>query len=97
MVDESPSDDNSVAVMHPNTMEQLGLFRCVIQASFWDRQKLIPSPAVTRSLVRCHRPIACPIETKIVVRGKRRKDTVLICLSQDEVEEGKIAMNKGMP
>ena len=29
------------------------------------------------------------------VRGKRRKDTVLICLSQDDVDEGKIAMNKG--
>lgn len=29
------------------------------------------------------------------VRGKRRKDTVLICLSQDDVEEGKICMNKG--
>jgi transitional endoplasmic reticulum ATPase len=31
-----------------------------------------------------------------IVRGKRRKDTVLICLSQDDIEEGKIAMNKGM-
>ncbi|RXK39200.1 transitional endoplasmic reticulum ATPase [Tremella mesenterica] len=30
----------------------------------------------------------------IIVRGKKRKDTVLICLSQDDVEEGKIAMNK---
>lgn len=30
-----------------------------------------------------------------LVRGKRRKDTVLICLSQDDVDEGKIAMNKG--
>lgn len=29
MVDESPSDDNSVAVLHPNTMEALGLFRYV--------------------------------------------------------------------
>jgi hypothetical protein len=29
MVDESPSDDNSVAIMHPNTMEALGLFRWV--------------------------------------------------------------------
>jgi transitional endoplasmic reticulum ATPase len=27
MVDESPSDDNSVAILHPNTMETLGLFR----------------------------------------------------------------------
>lgn len=27
--------------------------------------------------------------------GKKRKDTVLICLSSDEVDEGKIALNKG--
>jgi transitional endoplasmic reticulum ATPase len=27
MVDESPSDDNSVAIINPNTMETLGLFR----------------------------------------------------------------------
>jgi transitional endoplasmic reticulum ATPase len=30
MVDESPSDDNSVAILHPNTMEALGLFRYVV-------------------------------------------------------------------
>ncbi|TXT16074.1 hypothetical protein VHUM_00577 [Vanrija humicola] len=60
MVDESPSDDNSVAVLHPNTMEALGLFR------FAD----------------------------LLVRGKRRKDTVLICLSQDDIEQGKICLNK---
>ncbi|WVO14784.1 hypothetical protein L204_102422 [Cryptococcus depauperatus] len=60
-VDESPSDDNSVAILHPTTMEALGLFR----------------------------------GDTVIVRGKRRKDTVLICLSQDDIEEGKIAMNKG--
>ncbi|KAL0243659.1 hypothetical protein I308_105627 [Cryptococcus tetragattii IND107] len=60
VVDESPSDDNSVAILHPNTMEALGLFR----------------------------------GDTIIVRGKRRRDTVLICLSQDDIEEGKVAMNK---
>ncbi|WWC86673.1 transitional endoplasmic reticulum ATPase [Kwoniella dendrophila CBS 6074] len=60
MVDESPQEDNSVAILHPNTMEALGLFR----------------------------------GDTIIVRGKRRRDTVLICLSQDDIEEGKIAMNK---
>lgn len=60
MVDESPSDDNSVGILHPTTMEALGLFR----------------------------------GDTVIVRGKRRKDTVLICLSQDDIEEGKIAMNK---
>lgn len=31
---------------------------------------------------------------KIAYRGKKRHDTVLICLSSDDVEEGKIQMNK---
>ncbi|KAI6042473.1 P-loop containing nucleoside triphosphate hydrolase protein [Pisolithus marmoratus] len=30
----------------------------------------------------------------VIVRGKKRRDTVLICLSSDEVEEGRIQMNK---
>jgi len=60
IVDESSSDDNSVAILNTKTMESLGLFR----------------------------------GDTVIVRGKRRKDTVLICLSQDDVEEGKIAMNK---
>ena len=28
------------------------------------------------------------------IRGKKRRDTVLICLSSDDVEEGKIQMNR---
>ncbi|OCF54047.1 transitional endoplasmic reticulum ATPase [Kwoniella mangroviensis CBS 10435] len=60
MVEESPQEDNSVAILHPNTMEALGLFR----------------------------------GDTVIVRGKLRRDTVLICLSQDDIEEGKIAMNK---
>jgi len=31
----------------------------------------------------------------IICRGKKRKDTVLIVLSSDEVDEGKIQLNKG--
>lgn len=30
----------------------------------------------------------------IIVKGKKRRDTVLICLSSDEVDEGKIQLNK---
>ncbi|KAK7437350.1 AAA ATPase cdc48 [Stygiomarasmius scandens] len=30
----------------------------------------------------------------IIIRGKKRRDTVLICLSSDKVEEGRIQMNK---
>ncbi|KAG7575383.1 hypothetical protein FFLO_00373 [Filobasidium floriforme] len=60
IVEESSADDNSVATLHPATMDVLGLFR----------------------------------GDTIIVRGKKRKDTVLICLSSDEVDEGKIALNK---
>lgn len=40
---------------------------------------------------------ACPVVSyhHRSTRGKKRKDTVLICLSSDEVDEGKIQMNKG--
>ncbi|KAF5386357.1 hypothetical protein D9757_006669 [Collybiopsis confluens] len=30
----------------------------------------------------------------IIIRGKKRRDTVLICLSSDDVEEGRIQLNK---
>ncbi|KAM0793495.1 hypothetical protein ACM66B_000934 [Microbotryomycetes sp. NB124-2] len=60
VVDEASSDDNSVATLHPATMETLQLFR----------------------------------GDTIIVRGKKRKDTVLIVLSSEEVDEGKIQMNK---
>lgn len=30
----------------------------------------------------------------VIIRGKKRRDTVLICLSSDDVEEGRIQMNK---
>ncbi|KZV61095.1 AAA ATPase [Peniophora sp. CONT] len=30
----------------------------------------------------------------VIVRGKKRKDTVLICVSSDDVEEGRIQLNK---
>jgi transitional endoplasmic reticulum ATPase len=31
----------------------------------------------------------------VICRGKKRKDTVLIVLSSDDVDEGKIQLNKG--
>ena len=43
-----------------------------------------------RALVGCrHR-----LDSSTFVSGKKRRDTVLICLSSDDVEEGKIQMNK---
>ncbi|KAK7034096.1 hypothetical protein R3P38DRAFT_3496323 [Favolaschia claudopus] len=50
LVDETATDDNSVATRNPNTME--------------------------------------------VLRGKKRRNTVLICLSSDDVEEGRVQLNK---
>lgn len=32
----------------------------------------------------------------IICRGKKRKDTVLIVLQSDDVDEGKVQLNKGM-
>jgi transitional endoplasmic reticulum ATPase len=32
--------------------------------------------------------------TSLLFRGKKRKDTVLVCLSSDDVGEGRIQMNK---
>ncbi|GAA5867963.1 hypothetical protein JCM3774_004740 [Rhodotorula dairenensis] len=61
VVDESTSDDNSVAQLNPATMETLQLFR----------------------------------GDTIIVRGKKRKDTVLIVLSSEDVDEGRIQINKG--
>ncbi|KAF7985776.1 hypothetical protein HWV62_393 [Athelia sp. TMB] len=60
LVDETSSDDSSVATLNPATMEILQLFR----------------------------------GDTIIVRGKKRRDTVLICISSDDVEEGRIQMNK---
>ena len=31
----------------------------------------------------------------ILIKGKMRKETVLICLSDDSVEENKVRINKG--
>lgn len=95
MVDESPSDDNSVAILHPNTMEALGLFRWVIP----DAPFVMLTEGCSRgdTIIGKFPPLWEMMFWLVgyVVRGKRRRDTVLICLSQDDIEEGKVAMNKG--
>lgn len=59
-VDESSTDDNSVATLSEEKMEELGLFR----------------------------------GDTILIRGKKRRDTVLIVLSDPETEDSKIRLNK---
>jgi hypothetical protein len=46
-----------------------------------------------------HREVCIVISYRIILnnvtcRGKKRRDTVLICLSSDDVEEGRIQVNK---
>ncbi|EST06364.1 CDC48, N-terminal subdomain protein [Kalmanozyma brasiliensis GHG001] len=59
-VEESTTDDNSVACLSPGKMEELGLFR----------------------------------GDTILLRGKKRRDTVLICLTDENTEDSKIRLNK---
>lgn len=59
-VDESTTDDNSVACLSEAKMEELGLFR----------------------------------GDTILLRGKKRRDTVLIVLADDTTEDAKIRLNK---
>ncbi|PNX62512.1 cell division cycle protein 48, partial [Trifolium pratense] len=60
VVDEALNDDNSVVVMHPQTMEKLGLFR----------------------------------GDTLLIKGKKRKDTICIAVGEDSCEEARIRMNK---
>src|SRR5690348_11106714 len=59
-VEESTTDDNSVACLSAAKMDELGLFR----------------------------------GDTILLRGKKRRDTVLICLSDENTEDSKIRLNK---
>jgi transitional endoplasmic reticulum ATPase len=60
MVDDLTNDDNSCVTIHPDTMDELSLFK----------------------------------GDTIKVVGKRRKDTIVIVLSDDKCVKGKIHMNK---
>ncbi|CAL9018089.1 unnamed protein product [Prunus brigantina] len=60
VVDEAIHDDNSVVMLHPESMEKLQLFR----------------------------------GDTILIKGKKRKDTVCIVVADDKCEEPKIRMNK---
>lgn len=59
-VEESTTDDNSVACLSAAKMEELGLFR----------------------------------GDTILLRGKKRRDTVLICLTDENTDDAKIRLNK---
>ena len=91
VVDESTSDDNSVAQLNPATMETLQLFRgdtIIVRG----KKRKDTGQSLSLSLMRTR-----------VCWGKeetsRCADTirllVLIVLSSDDVDEGRIQINKG--
>eukprot|EP01104_Vermistella_antarctica_P014128 TRINITY_DN43_c0_g1_i1.p1 TRINITY_DN43_c0_g1~~TRINITY_DN43_c0_g1_i1.p1 ORF type:complete len:858 (+),score=322.55 TRINITY_DN43_c0_g1_i1:96-2576(+) len=59
-VDEAVNPDNSVVALHPDKMDELGMFR----------------------------------GDTVLLKGKKRKDTVCIVLTDDTCDENKIRMNK---
>lgn len=60
IVDEATKDDNSIICLHPDTMEELNLFR----------------------------------GDTVLVKGKRRSDTVCIVLADETCEQPKVRMNR---
>mmetsp|Transcript_21661 Transcript_21661/g.51753 ORF Transcript_21661/g.51753 Transcript_21661/m.51753 type:complete len:108 (+) Transcript_21661:140-463(+) len=60
VVEEALNDDNSVVALHPNTMEELQLFR----------------------------------GDTVLLKGKKRRDTVCIVLADDTCDAPKIRINK---
>ena len=70
-----------VATLNPATMELLSLFR--------GDTIIVRYVAFFHILSR-----KCLLTDEFCYRGKKRRDTVLICLSSDDVEEGRIQMNK---
>ncbi|KAL5721329.1 Cell division control protein 48 E [Ranunculus cassubicifolius] len=60
VVDEAITDDNSIAALHPSTIEKLNLFH----------------------------------GDTVLIKGKKRRDTVCILLGDETCEESKIRMNK---
>lgn len=80
IVDEASSDDNSVGNINPATMETLGLFRGDTILVRGKKRK----DTGPSHLLPPREPAA------------KLDSTVLIVLSSDDVDEGKIQMNKGL-
>ena len=80
VVDESASDDNSVASINPSTMETLSLFRGDTIILRGKKRKDTGEPSRTLS----HSPRTHPT-----------LPAVLIVLSSEDVDEGKIQINTG--
>jgi transitional endoplasmic reticulum ATPase len=77
-------NDTSTAILRPKKSPN----RLIVDEATSDDNSVATLNPATMELLQLFRG------DTIIVRGKKRRDTVLICLSSDEVEEGRIQVNK---
>ncbi|PPQ70843.1 hypothetical protein CVT24_001050 [Panaeolus cyanescens] len=77
-------DDVSTAILRPKKSPN----RLIVDEATTDDNSVATINPATMELLSIFRG------DTIIVRGKKRRDTVLICLSSDDVEEGRIQVNK---
>ncbi|KAI0766021.1 P-loop containing nucleoside triphosphate hydrolase protein [Irpex lacteus] len=78
------NDDVSTAILRPKKSPN----RLIVDEATADDNSVATLNPATMDALQLFRG------DTIIVRGKKRRDTVLICLSSDDVEEGKIQVNK---
>jgi hypothetical protein len=71
-----------------------GLISCDSQPCNYGTPLIVPRRHDHRKVGDMTQSTCFPLLTCTVYRGKKRRDTVLICLSSDDVEEGRIQLNK---
>ncbi|EOR00496.1 hypothetical protein E3P92_02477 [Wallemia ichthyophaga] len=81
---EEAAEDTSTAILRPKSSPN----RLIVDEATADDNSVATINPATMETLGLFRG------DTIIVRGKKRKDTVLICLSSDDVDEGKIQMNK---
>ncbi|KAE9393993.1 valosin-containing protein [Gymnopus androsaceus JB14] len=77
-------NDISTAILRPKKSPN----RLIVDEATSDDNSVAAMNPATMELLQLFRG------DTIIIRGKKRRDTVLICLSSDDVDEGKIQMNK---
>jgi transitional endoplasmic reticulum ATPase len=77
-------DDISTAILRPKKSPN----RLIVDEATADDNSVATLNPATMELLSLFRG------DTVICRGKKRRDTVLICLSSDDVEEGRIQMNK---
>ncbi|KAG1874407.1 P-loop containing nucleoside triphosphate hydrolase protein [Suillus subluteus] len=77
-------NDTSTAILRPKKSPN----RLIVDEATSDDNSVATLNPATMEILQLFRG------DTIIVRGKKRRDTVLICLSSDDVEEGRIQVNK---